>query len=680
MNKKRLAVILGAFVIAGLILVSCAQPTPETVEVVKTVVVTEVVEGEVQEVVQTVVVVETVEVAAEPEEAGPVSFNSADPTTFTWVTFGDIDTLDPAWNYESFGDGFLEDIYDTLVDYKGPDATDFVGELATNWEISEDGMTYTFYIREGVKFHEGQDLTAEDVAYSFQRGLLQGGGWSPQWLYTEPFFGTGVYDIAELVDESGALDDDPEGLQAADPELLLAACQRVTDAIVADEAAGTVTFQLSQSWGPMLSTIAGSWGSILDKDWAIEHGTWDGDCATWQNYYGITSENSPLRDVTNGTGPYKLDHWTPGEEVVLVANDDYWLTEPLYEGGPSGAPKLKRAVTMEVDEWGTRYAMAQAGDADLFTVPGANYAQVDPLVGERCDYVSPGEWNCYETENPNGPLRLYYGYPLTSRTDALFVFDISTEGGNPYIGSGQLDGNGIPPDFFSDEHVRKAFNYCFDWDAYINDALSGEAVQNYGPINQGLIGYDDNAPHYSFDMDKCQEEIELAWDGAVAENGFRMQIGFNTGNVTRQTIAQILQNNFQSIDPKYNIEIIGLPWPSFLAAIRASRLPIYVSGWGEDIHDPHNWAQPFLVGTYAARQVFPDWMYDEFNELVNAGVGAPTPEERAQYYQEIQLKDYEYAPAIRLAVPTGRTYVQRWVTDWDYNPMVRVPFYWYGKE
>ena len=125
MNKKTLVFIIGLFIIAGLVLVSCAQPEPETVEVIKTVIVTEIVEGEVQEVVVTEIVEVEVEVPveAEAEEAGPVSFNSADPTTFTWVTFGDIDTLDPAWNYESFGDGFLEDIYDTLVDYQGPDAS-----------------------------------------------------------------------------------------------------------------------------------------------------------------------------------------------------------------------------------------------------------------------------------------------------------------------------------------------------------------------------------------------------------------------------------------------------------------------------------------------------------------------------------------------------------------------------
>ncbi|MFQ6102058.1 MAG: ABC transporter substrate-binding protein, partial [Anaerolineae bacterium] len=243
------------------------------------------------------------------------------------------------------------------------------------------------------------------------------------------------------------------------------------------------------------------------------------------------------------------------------------------------------------------------------------------------------------------------------------------EGGNPYVGSGELDGNGIPPDFFSDEHVRKAFNYCFDWDAFIADALAGEGVQNVGYLIPGMLGYDPDGPHYTYDPDQCAAELELAWDGAVAENGFRFQIGYNTGNVTRQTVAQILQANLGDIDPKYNIEIIGLPWPSFLAAIRASRLPIYISGWIEDIHDPHNWAQPFLVGTYAHRQKMPEDMVAAYQELVSAGVAAGTPEERAEIYKQATQLDYEYVPAIRLAVATARHYEPRWMSGYYYNPI-----------
>lgn len=674
--RNKIFYIASLLIIASMVLAACATPTAEVVEKVVTVEV---------ETVKTVEVEvpgqpgETMVVTATPEPMGEMTYESADPETWTWVTFGDLDTLDPAWNYESFGDGLLEDIYDTLVTYQGADANTIIPKLAT-WEVMDEGTTYVFTLTDKeVTFHEGQTLDAEDVAYSFQRGLLQGGGWSPMWLYTEAFFGNGIYDVACLIDDNEcAYEDAPEELQTVDAETLLSVCEQVTSKIVAD--GNTITFSLIQPWAPLLSTMAGSWGSIIDKDWAIENGAWDGDCATWQNYYGITSENTPLRDIVNGTGPYMLDHWTPGEEVVMVANENYWQDEPLYEGGPSGVARIKRVVIQEVDEWGTRFAMLQAGDADIVTVPSENWAQVDAMVGELCNFVDWGSYDCAATETPDQPLRLFKGTPSVSRTDAFFVFDINVEGGNPYIGSGEMDGNGIPADFFSDVHVRKAFNYCFDHDSYIAEVLQGEGTQNYGPIQQGLIGYDPEADHYSFDLEMCQSEIEQAWGGAVAENGFRMQIGFNTGNTSRQTVAQILQANFGDIDAKYNVEIIGLPWPSFLAAIRSARLPIFVSGWGEDIHDPHNWAQPFLVGTYAARQNMPEDMLAEFGDLVNAGVAGTTTEERAAAYLQIQQLDYDYAPAIRLAVASGRTYQQRWVVDYLINPMLRQPFYFYSKQ
>jgi peptide/nickel transport system substrate-binding protein len=663
--RNKLFLLASLLIVASMVLGACATPTPEKV--------IETVQVETVKTVEVQVEGETVVVTATPAPVAAAEFKSADPSTLYYVAQSEgIDTLDPAWNYESEGDAAILNIYEQLVTYNGPDATTFVPALAESWEISDDGMTYVFKIRQGVKFHEGQDLTASDVAYSLQRGVLQGGTFSPQWLFTEPLFGTGVYDIAELIDATGALDDDPEGLQGADPALLAEVCQKTVDAMVADDAAGTFTMQLSQPWAPLLATLAQSWGAILDKDWAIEHGAWDGDCATWQNFYGVTSETTPLRDVINGTGPYKLDHWTPGEEVVFVANDAYWRVEqdvPFFEGAPAG-PQIPRVVKSGVTEWGTRFAMMQAGDADFTDVPRENVTQIDPLVGVLCEWdAAANQHVCAPSENPDGPLQLYKGHPLTTRTDAMFVFDVNVEGGNPYVGSGELDGNGIPANFFSDIHVRKAFNYCFDWDAYIADALAGEAVQNVGPLIPGMLGYDPDGPKYSYDPDMCASELEQAWDGQVAANGFRMQIAFNTGNVTRQTTAQILQAGLGDIDERYTVEIIGLPWPSFLAAIRGSRLPVYISGWQEDIHDPHNWAQPFLVGTYANRQVLPAEMVAQFKEKVSAGVAAGTDAERAAIYKEIAQMDYDNAIAIRLAVPTGRFYQQRWIGGYFYNPI-----------
>jgi peptide/nickel transport system substrate-binding protein len=665
MSRKIGWIALVSLIIGGLLLAACTPQTiVETVEVEVTVPGT----GE----------TDTVVVTATPEPVEPTTFESEEPGTLYYMASSEgIDTLDPAWNYESEGDAAIRNFYDTLVTFDGTSGITFVPSLAEDWEISEDGTTYTFYIRQGVTFHNGNDLTPGDIAYTFRRGILQGGTWSPQWLFTEPLFGTGVYDIAEVVaelsgmDDVFALDDDPEALAGADPEALMTACEMVMDAIEYDDDAGTVTFNLAQPWGPFLATFSNSWGGVIDREWSTEQGTWDGDCANWQDYYGVTSESTPLREVVNGTGPYMLDHWVPQEEIVFVANPNFWRVEqnvPLFEGGPVG-PDIERVVKQGVQEWGTRYAMLQAGDADFTDVPRENIAQVDPMVGEWCEYVvDTGDFDC-EVIDEAAPLRLYRGAPNVNRTDCFFVFDINDDGGNSYLGSGQLDGNGIPADFFSDIHVRRAFNYCFDWDAYIADALAGEAIQSVGYMLPGMLGYDPEGPHYSYDPEQCAAELEQAWDGQVWENGFRMQIAYNTGGLTRQTIAQILQNNLQAVDPKFTVEIIGLPWPSFLAEVRASRIPLYISGWQEDVHDPHNWAQPFLVGTYASRQNMPDDVRSEFLELVSAGVTTTDEAERAAIYGQLTQMDYDLAPAIRLAVATGRYYEHRWMGGYYYNPI-----------
>ena len=81
---------------------------------------------------------------------------------------------------------------------------------------------------------------------------------------------------------------------------------------------------------------------------------------------------------------------------------------------------------------------------------------------------------------------------------------------NPYLGSNKLDGNGVPNNFFDDVHIRKAFAYCFDWETVINDVYQGEAVQSLVLSLTGMPGFDPNAPHYTFDLAKCEEEFKLA--------------------------------------------------------------------------------------------------------------------------------------------------------------------------
>ncbi len=624
-------------------------------------------------------------------EEGMMEYKSADPTTFVDAGIGEPETLDPALAYETSGGEIIQNVYETLVFYDGEATDKFVPMLAESWEISDDGAVYTFKIRSGVKFHDGADLTPSDVAYSYQRGLLYGGYSGPQWLLAEPFFGIGTDDVSLLVDPEGNLADDQEALKAADPELLKAACEKVTGAIVADDAAGTVTMTLAQSWGPFIATIANSWGSILDQDWAVANGAWDGSCDTWQNFYAIPSENDPLTTIANGTGAFKLDHWTQGEELVMVRNDNYWR-EPA---------KLERVVFKSIDEWGTRFAMLQAGDADQVDVPAESRSQVDEMVGEMqvfdlaantygdpqavCEY--DGSLQGVEKFTPcaageagnGGPIRLFIGRPSLTSQDLFMNFNV-VETSN-YIGSGKLDGNGIPLDFFSDIHVRKGFAYAFDWDTYISDVFDGEAVQQPVLARIGMAGYQGDAPVYSLDLEKATAEFKLAdldKDGIAAGDdpegdlwttGFRMQALYNQGNTSRQIVSEILSSSMAEINELFVIETVGLPWPTFLRTIRAKEAPYFVSGWVEDIHDPHNWYQPYMIGTYASRQNLPADLKAQFSDILDRGVGETDPAKRQAIYEEANALYYDQVPTLLLATATSHGFEQRWVHGFIHNPI-----------
>ncbi len=599
---------------------------------------------------------------AEETPAAPPPMEVKNPGTYINCTIAEPETLDPAWTYETAGGEIEWQIYEGVVFFNREQVNEFVPALATevptveNGGISADGMTYTFNIRDGVTFHEGGTLEPHDIAYSWQRGLLQDRIDGPQILLLEPILG--VYTIEDLVAEVGETE----------------ACEAVMDAIVADDDAGTVTLSLAIPFAPILQILAQAWGGALDMEWMVDQGEWDGTCDNWMDWHDPAAEDTVLFNEANGTGPYMLDYWTPGDEVVLVRNDNYWRTEPMWEGGPGGPASIERAVWRLIEEWGTRFAAVEAGDCDTYDHSRQYSAQADALVRELYTGGVPDEATSdMEILNENGTLMLFKGYPLVQTSDFFMNFDINTEGGNPYIGSGELDGYGIPTDFFSDIHVRKAFNYCFDRDTYIEEVELGEAIPHRGPIiaGAGILGYDENSDIYEFDLAKCEEELKLAWDGEVWDKGFYMQLGYNTGNDQRMVASQILADGLMSVNPNISIAVVNLPWPTYLDARRARRFPIHLTGWLEDFHHPHNWVIPYMssAGAFSAAQSFPEDMYAEFESLMDQGVTELDPVKADEIYKQLQQLSYDYAIDIFISQPTGRRYFQRWIHGWYFNPL-----------
>ncbi|WP_404404636.1 ABC transporter substrate-binding protein [Pelagibacterium halotolerans] len=165
-------------------------------------------------------------------------------------------------------------LYDGLVRY-GDGTLEVEPALATDWEISEDGLTYTFTLREGVTFHDGTPFNAEAVKFNFDRMLDE----------NHPYYDTGPFPLSfnfSAVDSVNVIDEH------------------------------TVEFVLSEPYAPFLSNLAYPTGLIVSPTAVAEQG----------DDYG----RNPV-----GTGPYKFVEWQSNTRVVAEANPDYWDGAPELE-------------------------------------------------------------------------------------------------------------------------------------------------------------------------------------------------------------------------------------------------------------------------------------------------------------------------------------------------------------
>jgi peptide/nickel transport system substrate-binding protein len=153
-------------------------------------------------------------------------------------------------------------------------------------------------------------------------------------------------------------------------------------------------------------------------------------------------------------------------------------------------------------------------------------------------------------------------------------------------------------------------------------------------------------------------------------------MAYNQGNATRQTIAEILAGNLAEVNELFSLETLGLPWASYLRSQRAKQLPVMTGGWLEDIHDPHNWYQPYTTGTYGARISLPDDVKAQFKDILERGVAETDPAARAEIYAEANQLYYDLVVGVPLTVATSHGYRQRWVHGEILNPIFPDVFYY----
>src|SRR5438034_715543 len=247
----------------------------------------------------------------------------------------DPETLDPARITDIYSRSVSQQIFDGLVQF---DQTLTVAPaLAEFWRASRDGLTWTFTLRKGVRFHNGREMTAEDVVYSLARLL-------------DPKTRSGAADLFSNV--------------RGGREFREGRAKSVAGLVAQDRY--TVQVTLEEAAAPFVAVLAVGHAKIVPKD-VVEQ-------------LGDAFGSQPV-----GTGPFKFERWERGKEIVLAANADYF----------GGSPHLSRVVyrIFAGERWEAVYEEFQRGNLEDAPVPSRDYRRVvssgghiyvkRPMIGVR---------------------------------------------------------------------------------------------------------------------------------------------------------------------------------------------------------------------------------------------------------------------------------------------------------
>ena len=519
----------------------------QTVAQTQTVVQTETV-AQTQTVVQTQVQTETV--------VQKVEMTTPPDTLIIAMDTSDAVSLDPARAYEFTSVLVVNQLYDKLVDFEIPDLKNVVPEVAEAWEVSEDGKTWTFRIRQGITFPSGRPLTADDVVWSLQRviELKQTASWVLTQFVSSP-------------DQIRKIDD------------------------------YTVEIEIDEPVAPglFLASLTFTTSAILDKELVLQNEQ-DGDMGSaW------------LTDHSAGSGPYILERWTREQEIVLVANENYWR----------GAPPIKKIIIKHVPEPTDQMLLLKKGDVDIawdLTVDQLEQLKDDPTI-------------------------------KIAKSEALFI---------SYMGMNV----GVEP--LSKEEVRDAIRWCIDYDAIINDILRGGAIKWQTVIPKGLLGALDEQPYYK-DVEKAKQLLAQAG----YPDGFTITL---TTPPTSPNIDIATKIQADLAECGINVQIQQMTASEMYEKYRKQGLELVLAAWGSDYPDPDNNAKAF--GNYRVKQLaWRNMWYDDYAaDLAEQAAKEFDPVKREQMYQELAGYILDKGPYAVLYQQLNQVAVKVWVRNFIPDP------------
>ena len=238
--------------------------------------------------------------AAEPDEPEPAEEAS---TTLRLAFPTDMDPPDPDTNYQLHGNQVTEALYEGLLRYSSDNTNEIVGLLAESWKVADDGMTYTFTLREGLTFADGSPLDSETLKFGFER------------RFAEAVFAPSGYMLLPV-----------DRYETPDPRTFIIHMAYPESAFLT---------YLASPFSPKAVNPALVAANEAEGDWAVE----------W------------MKTNSAGSGPYVIEEFALGQRYVLARNENYWGDAPFYE----------RIEIRIIPDAVTQVLQLEGGDLDIIT-------------------------------------------------------------------------------------------------------------------------------------------------------------------------------------------------------------------------------------------------------------------------------------------------------------------------
>ncbi|WP_342558401.1 glutathione ABC transporter substrate-binding protein [Metasolibacillus sp. FSL K6-0083] len=458
--------------------------------------------------------------------------------------------LDPHGSNDVPSANVQSNIYETLV-ARNFDTGEFEPKLAESWEYVDD-LTLQLKLRQGVKFHDGTDFNADAVKANLDR-LLDPEVASPRATNFEPI------DSVTVVDEY------------------------------------TVQIKTKAPYGALLAALTHP-GSLMISPAVIE-----------EDYNQAGSDSSKLRAYVNanpvGTGFLKFDKWTPGQEIRLVKNDDYWGDKVAYDS----------AVFKTVPESATRAADLEVGNAHI----------IDP--------VQP-------TEVP-----LVESFATVTQQPSMSI---------AYIG---FNSQKAP---FDDVKVRQAISKAIDREEILQGVFDGFGVAAKGPLSPMIWGYSDDITPQDYNI----EEAKALLAEAGYPDGFKTSIWTND-NPQRQQIAVVLQEKLKQLNIEVSIEV--MEWGAYLEKTGAGDHDMFILGWSASTGDGDGALYPLFHTSDIGNNNRTRFSDSEVDKLLDAARVETDSDTRLGYYKELQNLLNEASPAAFIHHQSYLTGVSKKITDFS---------------